>query len=545
MADQIGAALVLIESSANQGFIFDTNKRREHVGASELISRVGGVWFHDAVRSATDGGQSTVTTLINTSGKVLARVEAEDAVEAAEAIVEAVTLRALREAPGLDVAGIVVGAGDDLTEASTAVHSQFQQARAARPGPAFRLLRLPPVAECRTSGLPASGFLRRRSRDDRDLRSNPSLLKLGAAEAGLERLAEEVTCTREELEHVTDYLETDATREHGAPWIGVVHADANGLGALFQDAELFDTPEEVGRFSRALEQCSLDALTAAADRLPRRIVGGTANAPIRSAALLPLVRGGDDLTVVCDGRDAVTFAVEYLRAWADTTSDGDAGSIARKRFANGHLGACAGVAIVKPHFPFATAYGLAESLCAEAKALIRDRVDDQGRALSVSAVDFHLHFDTSGTELADVRRRMIAESGRSGERAANAALWGGPYIVTAGEGEAAADDLAARDWEHLLAARDALLETDDDQRRVLPRGQVRALRSATTRGVGPGEAAYARLLTRYGTAAAALGHQPAHGHRPTLFRDDHVTRDRDGVSARTLLLDALALEELA
>jgi hypothetical protein len=107
----------------------------------------------------------------------------------------------------------------------------------------------------------------------------------------------------------------------------------------------------------------------------------------------PIVFGGDDATLVCEGRLGLSVAAAYLRAFTvDLLAD------KQPAFAR------AGVAVVKSHYPFSRAYGLAEELAASAKKAIKDKVI-KGHAdalalpneANVTVMDWH--FATSGTIL--------------------------------------------------------------------------------------------------------------------------------------------------
>jgi len=84
----------------------------------------------------------------------------------------------------------------------------------------------------------------------------------------------------------------------------------------------------------------------------------------------PIVFGGDDTTFVCDGRLGLSLTVEYLKAFE---------IVAQEYGLN--LSACAGVAMVKSHYPFARAYQLSEDLSDEAKSFRRERFPEGGGAL--------------------------------------------------------------------------------------------------------------------------------------------------------------------
>ena len=121
--------LVLLETSGNQNFIFSTNKLRENIGASELTYRAGTQWVMDAVADITRNQQDfnnseqlraalldqtfnrsieitdvQVEVIIATSGKALILVKDR---ELGKQIIRTVTTRALKQAPGLDICGVI------------------------------------------------------------------------------------------------------------------------------------------------------------------------------------------------------------------------------------------------------------------------------------------------------------------------------------------------------------------------------------------------------------------------------------------------------
>ena len=223
-----GMQLLHIETSGNQRFIFATNKLRENVGASELIWRIG-------AHARRVAGERGCTVILATSGK--ATIVAPDR-PAAEAIVRDVTRQALVESPGIEVHGAITHfdpAGEKLAAAVSRVRLRHDSLRGAIPPAVARFQRLPCVAECATSGLPAArpspGF--HGSRKDRgdDLRSAVSQAKWIAAEAGLERLAK-LAGDVPVMRSITDLDKLEAA----APdWFAVVHADGNGLGQLLMN----------------------------------------------------------------------------------------------------------------------------------------------------------------------------------------------------------------------------------------------------------------------------------------------------------------------
>ncbi|CUS05061.2 conserved protein of unknown function [Candidatus Promineifilum breve] len=246
-----------------------------------------------------------------------------------------------------------------------------------------------------------------------------------------------------------DYIGGVPGREES--FIAVVHADGNGMGRRIQQMNnFFDTelPREPRAYikamrtlSRALQITAHKALNAmvtelrdtlaeretpAADRPPERL---TATKDRRSIfPFRPIVFGGDDVTWVCAGIWGIDLARRYLLELEKQElpdfvqllieagiEEEKAARLVAEYQANGDLPrsnipyACAGVCIVKTHYPFSQAYAVAEALAKSAKERVRDLKPDK----SASAIDWH--FTTTGLSgsLEDIRRREYQVEGHN------------------------------------------------------------------------------------------------------------------------------------
>ncbi len=466
--------LVLIETTGNQAFIFATNKLRENVGASELTARVGTRFVLEAVQGA--GGtlpsdshnpttypgiseQNPVEVILAVSGKALLLVR--DA-GLGRQIVRAVTLRALREAPGLEVRGVVSREFDfettPLHPLIGEVHRQFEVARSRLPGPAARFQRLPIIAECASSGLPASAY--DSTGREPGMRSRVILTKRDAAQDGLDRIR---TLVGEEY-HLP--RSTTEIEDLGCDWLAIVHADGNGLGQVFlkfdREANTSSNRDYITKlrnFSMALDECTEKAFCCSlAVFRPRRNV----------TPIVPLVLGGDDLTVVCDGRQALQFTKKFIDCFEEETRQHPGINSILK---NG-VTSCAGVTIVKPHFPFFAGYQLAEELLKSAKEL-KPR----------SAIDYHILYDASGPDLERIRRELTIGSARLVAR---------PYAV------GSESTPPHRSWSDLQQRINAVLAQDEEeQRRRLPNSMLHELREGLYLGQDAAESQLALVRNRY------------------------------------------------
>ena len=107
--------------------------------------------------------------------------------------------------------------------------------------------------------------------------------------------------------------------------------------------------------------------------------------------VVPVILGGDDVTVITSGDYALPFAAAYLRYYEEATGNDPILCYLTPPEGQdtGPMTAAAGVAIVKRNFPFHIAYELAEKLVGRAK-----KVGKTAQPLC-STLDYHVLFDTT------------------------------------------------------------------------------------------------------------------------------------------------------
>lgn len=598
--------LVLLETSGNQSYIFATNKLRENLGASELTRNAGERWVVDAVQAVTGQplpglsqdpaiihtteqhriallqqpsifeapatGQSPLAAeiILAASGKALILVREHST---ARDIVKTLTTKALKDSPGLDLCGAILpiepetfSSANIATNADFAIafnqllrhiHERHAYIHAKGPGNATRFLRLPIIANCKTSGLPATTLHPEPDGNSHQPRSAVSLAKDNKTVRATtqKRLGEllkhsnikdkgwQFPLNASELEQ---HLGVDDTENS---WLAVVHADGNGLGQIFlnfathlatlatqanADSEKTLTLQaafsQLRQFSIELDRCTENAF--------RRALLETfedyafPNPARRCLPIVPLILGGDDLTVLCDGRKALTFTASFLKAFEDETQASDLVSeIANAALKKGNLSACAGIAIVKPHFPFSIAYQLAESLIASAKEVKQKlqhntATPTQPDPYPSSALDFHILYDSSNVNLSDIRKKLtLSDTSRIAQ------LTNKPYVVSPIETPTgiSTDDqnwLSQHKWSDFIQAVKEVKTFQTQQRTPptdsakssLPRTQAYGLRQTLFQGIGPTDAYLKMLTTRY-TLTPNTSHL-LHGtpEAPTLFQ---------------------------
>ncbi|HKQ77019.1 MAG TPA: hypothetical protein VJ810_25210 [Blastocatellia bacterium] len=505
-----------VDTTGIQPYIFGSNRLRENVGASELVRLATGQWALEAVMKVA-GQHHNVKDARHGEFNDAFKIETEERAEAAEVIYAGggniviifraadsakkfayqLTRRALDDAPGLS---LVVAHSHFLWD-----HEQQTGDRACgrvvdeliglklaaqRAGrlPSSPLLGLGVTAACESTGLVATQTnegryhdvrLKLRGREPTRLISRETRAKLVASDEANQWLRSEAMFAPE-LSGWFDFPSDidDLGRLKGEEsYVAVMHADGNNIGQRIQAiSNQFPEPKDnrpyidaMRRFSQGLNMARVEALRFTVRRLTRSLRYAQETQQELVASVLPikydenrkryllpfrpLVSGGDDVTFLCNGQLGVTLAAIYLEAFERATIE--------------HLGeelrACAGVAIVKMHYPFARAYQLSEELVLKAKRF--------GKLRKASALDWHFATGGLSGSLEQIRYREYTV----GERSLEKSLLLRPLLL-----HAKGDELESRVW--LDRVEKLTLTFKDDQEWAQKRNKVKALREALREG---------------------------------------------------------------
>jgi hypothetical protein len=606
--------LVLIETSGNQNYIFSTNKLKENIGASELTYRAGTSWVLEAVEKVRGASESInevgtwveeaidnkisandlrkklldeqewnqpielentkVEIIIATSGKALFLTKDENV---AKSIIRYVTHKATRYAPGLDICGVISKSfdwGNGLSEAVKEIYKKHEEHRTYKTSLHLRFLRLPVFDECATSGLPAS--INKDNFSEKYI-SHISAVKQNMSEKAFERLGLLLETDQRQIRFVKTIRELNTKFEEELDWLAVIHADGNGLGQIFLEFDQYinkiddsdiqnDNPDrkyvnKLREFSITLDICTEKAFLEAIDVfMPKgKTIREIANQQKILIPIIPLILGGDDLTVVCDGKSALEFTQKFLtnfecQTQRDQSVEGRKIDIISKiashafKIERGRLSACAGIAIIKPHFPFSVAYDLAESLMQSAKEVKKivkvqetekDNSVKDAKPYPCSALDFQVLYDSSAVDLKHIRDKLTLEGG-------NSKLFARPYVVTSEQNLQGAKYtgrhwVKVHKWESLIKRVKALRKKDenDNGKLNLPNSQIHGLREALFLGREAAEARYKLIRDRYikkGITDLEFEHNQNKGF---LFCLEPTNEESDHEIYITGLLDAI------
>ena len=372
-----------------QGYIFQTNKLKDVIGASELVKELCETDFKREF--ALTG---SVEYIVKAAGNIKLILDSE---EDCKRIVFQFPKYAMEKAPGITLSQAVVKCvSDDMTEDRKKLEDRL---RAQRNRPC-KSLTLGSVAMHRSplTGLPAVPHKDNEPLDEGVLRKREIL-----DENNVNKTLFEIF-TGEKVRYSEMGLEIrDLTGRND--WIAIIHADGNSLGELVKDLGK-EGKEKLREFSENLDKATRQA----AQEAYKKVKGNDEKKhPIR-----PIVLGGDDLTVICRGDIAIDFVKEYISLFEEKTEN----LLSRK------LTACAGIAFIKSSYPFSFGYELAETLCGLAKKDAKsDEMKNANKGMVPSCLMFHKVQSSFVEDYESIKQKELTLKDGS-------SLCYGPYYLT-------------------------------------------------------------------------------------------------------------------
>lgn len=354
-----------------QGFIFETNKLREIVGASELVEQICTIMFEDSVSKYNKDN-----LILGAAGNIKYIFDNE---RDCQNLVHSFPKKVMTEATGITISQAVVSFQGGLKK-------EYIESLEEK----LRIQRNKPIVQ-HGLGLMITERARKTGKSGVKWKKNEGVIDLGQknknskSEDAKNSLLDKIMGKGHNLSDKSFPFDiNDIVERKDREWIAVVHADGNNLGKII--IKMADElPEEHTQaafrtFSERLEEATIQA---ASDAFYDTVYHKTSIIlPIR-----PVVLGGDDLTVIIRGDLAMDFTEKFLQKFEEYTEEkfSDFGEKFGLNDFNGRLTACAGIAFIKPNYPFHYGVRLSEELCDNAKKTAK-RIDGK---ITPSCVSFH------------------------------------------------------------------------------------------------------------------------------------------------------------
>jgi CRISPR/Cas system-associated protein Cas10 (large subunit of type III CRISPR-Cas system) len=338
-----------------QGFIFETNKLQEIVGASDLIERFCSFGFIEKFADKNNFTIKAESVVRNAGGNI--RILFSDREELTK-IVQNFPKFVMEKAYGITLSQAVVAFDDgEYLDKKDELEYQLTKARnqASMPLDArFALMKQNP-----RTGKPAFELKNREYFDKGNWQKKDNR----------EEARVNILLSKLKLNSIFEKFPLDMDKiANSNNKIAIIHADGNKMGLMLQqmnkdlkDKKDFEIQKVFKTFSTAITNSTNDAVKEAFEKVFQE----TFDEKDKFIKFRPIVIGGDDVTVVCDANKALEFTQAYLIAFERNTQknfkEADLSQYAKK------LTACAGISFVNKKFPFHYAYDLAEHLCSYAK----------------------------------------------------------------------------------------------------------------------------------------------------------------------------------
>lgn len=416
----------VIDTTGIQKYVFGSNRLKENIGASHLVKLATVEWVKDSLRflgnvHIPDEHKDDVEPRINTDESIIAElvyagggntVLLFKSMEYPIHIqfTQHLTRKILEDAPGLNIV-IAHHPFDWNTQLLQQVIENDLikgklDAQKRQPRPSVPLLGLSVTATCRSTGLVAVDDTNGKygiPNGEGYLASREIIAKLKAADEANIQLKQMLFKDKASNYKIARDVDDMGRTEQESSYIALVHADGNKMGKRFDcygksQRSNRDFIVAMRRLSWGVNQAASQAIAAVGKLVIDSIEKGQISIKENYLPFRPIVYGGDDVTFVCDGRIGLPLAVKFLKEFEERTKSLADG--------NGKATACAGIAIVKTHYPFSRTYELCEALCSSAKKFVREETDNYSERKPIfSALDWHIAASGLSGSISEIRER--------------------------------------------------------------------------------------------------------------------------------------------
>ena len=407
-----------------QDYIFETNKLNEIIGASEMVEYVSTEFIKEIFTQLNlRFDKQKVITLAAGNIKYIF-----DSEQDCQALVRIFPYEIARRAPGLSLSQAVVsfdaaaGASEGIGAKISLLENKLKQQRNKQPvahGLGLMISRRAPL-----TGRAGVDFDGNRDNGGREVIDANQQAKI--AFANKKKLYDKIIdkCQDGIRKHDFPILMDDIAYQDDSNWIAVVHADGNNLGKkMLAISGQGAKPEHFRELSTLLDKANTQAFATALQEVVNKhflTAEKWEKLPLR-----PVVLGGDDLTLIIRGDWAIDFTNTFLMAFERETKN----LFRDFPFSEFHQGltACAGIAFIKPSFPFHYGADLSEQLCSYAK----DKSKQLDENHSPSSIMFHRVLSSFVDDnYQDLIRRELTVNMQTKNKSVS--LANGPYFLAEG-----------------------------------------------------------------------------------------------------------------
>jgi len=415
-----------------QDFIFQTNKLKEIVGASEIVAEICTTAFGEILGKDTkdpDMIKKDPNWIVGAAGNIKYIFDAGDVFE--RTVLE-FPRKIMTIAPGITISQAVVDLKDDFSDYAEKSNKLEQNLRTQRNKQTHSMtLGLMSIERAPRTGLPAI---------ERDYKKGNKILMEGLIDEASKCKLDEYSSLKlaQKALYKDIYKDSIATEfdniANNKGWLAVIHADGNGMGNIFQVIGKY--PYLMKSFSDVVDKITKEsARYAFSEVYKKQDEASGEEIPFR-----PIVLSGDDLTMICKADYAIKYTKAFLRVFEilskaiisgesdvkeekiiliikslkidfeclknklDEIKKEDDRTTCTDILKKG-LTACAGIAFVKASFPFHYATNLAEELCAAAKNHAKKGLAPGD--LAMSCLLYHKVQDSFFGDYTDIKERVL------------------------------------------------------------------------------------------------------------------------------------------
>lgn len=391
-------ALVKMEVSQKQAYIFSSNKLKDNVLNSAVIAWIMSPKYFEQISGESGLFDPKKNLVYSGGGHIVLEFEEK---KTAVSFVKLVTFQIHKDYPGIEVfAKVLEYSEEDRKKAKTMIEKMEELSKALERKKASRL-----------SAFRQGSFGIERV-DSTTLK--PVLKSVNGIEYKEQKMPKEEQKTDVELS-ISDYNLAsrfeDLGGSHGeSSFLAVVHIDGNAMGARV--SELYEKAKADKRakwdkfkdklkvFSEEIDKDFKASYKEMLEEVQKNLKSENLkelNLKDKDFPVRRIITAGDDICFVTDGRIGIECAVTFINKLTKKKNKQDS-----KNYA-----ACAGVAIVHQKYPFYQAYELAEKLCSNAKKF---GVSIAGSG--VSAIDWHIEFGEIKDSLDEIRSQYQTLDGQ-------------------------------------------------------------------------------------------------------------------------------------